>query len=363
MEHSIWWLLFAMAAGVGIFFSLLIFTRPEKPRRGTVALGVLVLIFSFTLIQYVLHWSGNFRSFPHLAGLWQACNYLYGPLLLFFFWPEEKTAGQWKLWHFLPFLFLLALWLPFGLLPAGEKLDWLQQDTPYQTALLPHDIFLLLLHPAVMIGSQMLYAGFFIYHSRKENSDHKAFKRLIALLFAVFVGANATYFILVQTPYFTLLWDYLISLAMTLCIFRLGLLAFHQPAYLFLPKTTPHEKYTTSSLSNAQSKDLANRIRRLIENEEKYLESDLRLSWVADELNASPQYVSQAINEHFGRSFSHWINRYRIEYACKLLQEGASAKEAGYQSGFNNLSTFYQVFKKEKGLPPAAYRQITLEDF
>ncbi len=355
MEHSIWWLFFAMAAGVGIFFSLLIFTRPEKPRRGTAALGILVLVFSITLIQYVLHWSGNFRSFPHMAGLWQACNYLYGPLLLFFFWPNKKLLGISKLWHFLPFIFLLFVWLPFGILSAGEKLEWTQANSPFQTHLLPHDAFLLLLHPALMVGTQMLYVGFFFYRSKKDESEEKSFKRLIAFLFLGFVAANATYFVLVRTPYFNLLWDYLISLAMTIIIFRLGLLAFHQPTILFLPKKEQQEKYTTSSLSLAQSRVLARRIQGLVEEEEKFLEPDLRLPWLANQLDTSTQYVSQAINEYFGCSFSQWINRYRIEYACKLLQEGASAKEAGYQSGFNNLSTFYQVFKKEKGMPPAKY--------
>jgi AraC-like DNA-binding protein len=350
MEHSIWWLFFAMAAGVGVFFSLLIFSKPEKLRRGTPALGVLVLVFSITLIQYVLHWSGNFRSFPHMAGLWKACNYLYGPLLLYFFWPEKEISHTSRLFHFIPFFLLLIAWLPFGVLPTAEKLEWMQHSSPFDTFLLPHHFLLWLLHPAVMVGSQLLYVVFFLYQTKQ-----KAFQPLIALLFTGFVAANATYFILVKTPYFTLLWDYLISLAMTFCIFRLGLLAFHQPSYFFLPQKVQQEKYTTSSLSKVKSKKLADRIRTLVEKEEKFLESDLRLSSLAEELDASPQYVSQAVNEHFGCSFSQWINRYRIDYACTLLEKGASAKEAGYQSGFNNLSTFYQVFKKEKGIPPAKY--------
>lgn len=361
MDHNIWWLLFAMAAGVGLFFSLLIWTRPEKPRQGTPALAVLVFIFSLTLIQYVLHWSGSFRSFPHMAGLWQAFNYLYGPLLLYFFLPKTNSEKLTNLVHFIPFLLLLVCWIPFGFLSTEEKLSWVEVNSPFQTTWLPHEWFLWLLQPAIMVGAQILYAAFFFIRSNRAETKEQPLKKLVAFLFGIFVAANASYFILIQTPYFNLVWDYLISLAMTICIFRLGLLAFHQPAYFFLPKIMKPEKYTTSSLSTQQSRQLARQLRDMVEQEERFLESDLRLSSLAKTLKTVPQHVSQAINEHFGCSFSQWINRYRIQYACQLLRKGASAKEAGYQSGFNNLSTFYQVFKKEKGMPPAAYRQVVLE--
>ena len=363
MEQNIWWLFFAMSAGIGLFLSLILFTKPDKFRSGTLSLAIVILIFSLTLIQYVLHWSASVRLFPHMTNLWMAFNYLYGPLLLYFFLPKKISPIQWRLIHFLPAVVLICCWLPFGILPANEKLAVLDQGSPFQTSFLPHKNILWLLSPYFMVGGQVLYAAYFLYRSHKDGSSDRRFRRLVAYLFAAFVVTNASYFILVQTPYFTLLWDYLISLAMTICIFRLGLLAFHSPSYFFLMKkrTGRQEKYTTSSLNNAQSKQLADRTRRLVETQESYLESDLRLPSLAEQLNTSPQHVSQAINEHFDCSFSQWINQYRIAYACQLLSKGASAKEAGYQSGFNNLSTFYQVFKQEKGMPPAAYRQVVLE--
>ncbi len=357
MENNTWWLIFAMAAGVGIFLSLLLITHTAKPKHGTKSLGLLIFVFSLTLIQYVLIWSGSTPKFPHLGGLWMASNYIYGPLLLPFFFEKKSLDTKKWAWHFIPAIFLFIMWIPFGLLPGQEKIEWMQQTSPFDTFLLPNRNFLWLLHPYFMIGGQLIYSLFFLHRAFRKNQKENSFRHLIAYLFAAFALANASYFILINTPNFTLLWDYLISLAMTLCIFRLGLVAFHQPSNFFISdKVSEIEKYASSSLTKNKSLKLADRIRELVESHKSYLNAELRLSSLAEKLEVPPQHVSQAVNEQFGCSFSEWVNQYRIEHACQLLKQGANAKEAGYQSGFNNLSTFYQVFKRKQGMTPAVYK-------
>ena len=115
MDIQIWWLFFAMSAGIGLFSALLLLTKKDKPRPGTKALAILLCVFSLTLIHYVLVWSASVPQFPHLKGLWQAKNYLYGPLLLYFFLPKETMRSKWHWLHFLPFALLFLAWIPFGL--------------------------------------------------------------------------------------------------------------------------------------------------------------------------------------------------------------------------------------------------------
>ena len=359
MEHQIWWLLFAMSAGIGLFSALLLLTGKERPRHGTKALAILLIVFSFTLVHYVLVWSNNIPAFPHLSGLWQVSNYLYGPLLLYFFLPKETMKSKWHWLHFIPAAILFLAWLPFGILPAAEKMAWMETHYIFDSHLLLNRNLLWLLSPKLMIGSQIIYAAFFMVHSFRDKSGDKKFRRIIALLFSIFVAAGASYFILVNTPYFTNIWDYMISFAMTLCIFRISMLAFHEPGYFFISKKRKNKsgKYISSPLKNGQSLRLAERTKKQMEAEKIFLDSDLRLPTLAAQLGISSHQLSQAINEQFGCSFSEWVNRYRVEHACHLLSgPDVTSKEAGYQSGFNSLSTFYKVFKETKGMTPSEFR-------
>ena len=58
-----------------------------------------------------------------------------------------------------------------------------------------------------------------------------------------------------------------------------------------------------------------------------------------------------------GASFGQHLLRYRLARACEsLAHPGALAKEVAYAVGFNDLSYFTWVFKRQLGLTPSEYR-------
>jgi len=62
--------------------------------------------------------------------------------------------------------------------------------------------------------------------------------------------------------------------------------------------------------------------------------------------------------QHTNLTFTNYLNGVRINYACKLLREknGAnSVSVACYNSGFNSLSYFSRIFKKNVGCSPSEY--------
>ena len=70
---------------------------------------------------------------------------------------------------------------------------------------------------------------------------------------------------------------------------------------------------------------------------------------------------------HFFRSFKRelglspldFILHERIQLAKRLLSDpNISVSEAGYQSGFNNLTHFALQFKKTEGVPPSQYKKV-----
>ncbi len=59
-----------------------------------------------------------------------------------------------------------------------------------------------------------------------------------------------------------------------------------------------------------------------------------------------------------GCSWSAYLTRLRIDYACQLLRETSrSVLAIAFESGYEDLSTFYRAFKRHKGLPPREWRE------
>ena len=76
-------------------------------------------------------------------------------------------------------------------------------------------------------------------------------------------------------------------------------------------------------------------------------------------MSSTRHNISQVINEHFGVSFFHFVNKYRIEEALRILSTDTSSNlniiDVAYDVGFNNKVTFNKAFKIETSLTPTNY--------
>jgi len=93
--------------------------------------------------------------------------------------------------------------------------------------------------------------------------------------------------------------------------------------------------------------------------EELYKNPNLKLSDLALKMNISAHQLSQLLNDNLGKSFSTYINEYRINEACEKIENGSYLKieEIGYEVGFNSKSTFFSTFKKIMSTTPLLYKQ------
>lgn len=118
-------------------------------------------------------------------------------------------------------------------------------------------------------------------------------------------------------------------------------------------------KYSNKKIPGEKAGNFASKLEQLMESEELYKNPNLKLSDLAARMNIPAHQLSQLLNDNLGKSFSTYINEYRISEACEKIENGSYLKieEIGYEVGFNSKSTFFSTFKKIKNTTPLLYKQ------
>ena len=121
------------------------------------------------------------------------------------------------------------------------------------------------------------------------------------------------------------------------------------------------KKYERSVLDAALTQDIRQKLENCMHKEKPYLNSELTLPQLADQLKVSVHHLSQVINEQCGMNFSDFINQHRIEEMKIRLTDARyqhfKIEQLAFDTGFNSKSTFQAAFKKFTGLTPSEYRK------
>jgi YesN/AraC family two-component response regulator len=97
------------------------------------------------------------------------------------------------------------------------------------------------------------------------------------------------------------------------------------------------------------------RTMHLIEN--RYVETTLHVSTVAQDLGVSTEHLCRVLKRHTGLTFVTLLRRARVRAACRLLQTTTlSMKEIAGRAGFSSASRFDRDFKTVCGVSPSEYR-------
>lgn len=100
----------------------------------------------------------------------------------------------------------------------------------------------------------------------------------------------------------------------------------------------------------------------VIEKTLKYIQENfnqkLSLKDVSTYVFMNPQYVSRIFKKEVGMNCIDYINKLKIEYACKLLKTtNLPAYQIALECGFSDQSYFNRVFTNQMGITPKTYRR------
>lgn len=123
----------------------------------------------------------------------------------------------------------------------------------------------------------------------------------------------------------------------------------------------PNRNYQNDKIDSAQYLDFIQSLDTYMVLNEPFLNPNIRMKEVADNLNVSEDYLSFVTNNILRCSFNDLINKYRIDYFISRCSKENLDKYTlltlSIQSGFNSRTTFYRAFNKIHGMSPAKYLQ------
>ncbi len=112
-------------------------------------------------------------------------------------------------------------------------------------------------------------------------------------------------------------------------------------------------------LYNQQNYDFTNdRLTKVLHFLNINYQQKIELKKVAEIAHLHPSAFCRFFKEKTGKSLSEFIIDMRIGYACKLLVEGyLTVSQICFECGFNNLSNFNRIFKRQNKCTPKEYKE------
>lgn len=363
-----------LGAAQGFLLALALLTTRRGGRAANRLLAALTFVISVFVSGAVLRTTGYVFAFPHLAWVHDPFPFAAGPLLYLYMRARANGVGPARrdLLHFAPAL-LCALYLaPSYFQSADAKLAALYFE--YTAPTLGRWYYvrsaLVVTHFLAYLVAVVLMLWKYTRRLKTETasaSDRAALAQvrfLVASCLVIWVTAVLR-FALDQTARTNLLVPLLVSGV----VYGLGYMTMAgraeadevaRPEAPEPAATAPAAKYERSTLTPERAERYLKRLVELMESERPYVDGDLNLQKLAGRLSIPAQHLSQTLNGRLNRSFTDFVNAYRVEDAKRRLKDPSlkhySVLAIAEEVGFNSKSSFNAVFKKHTGMTPSEFR-------
>lgn len=370
----------------GLFTSFVLFYYRKDFNRSNLYLALFYLCSNLIVLVYFgLH----FTKTPFWEGVFfvnfMPLSFVIGPLLFYYVKyavAENKNIVPKDYLHLVPALIVVIISLPYTTLPFSKKvaiahhIQAVTQDYDFKISIfsLKQMMFLRPLHLFIYCVASLVY--FKKATQKRLNqfgilpSNHITIQRWIYALVGLqlfistycFLDTFAAFILKNELGIFSYQ-NYFRAVGGTFFLQNIVLFLF--PKILFDSISYPDPslaKNRAAQLKKNNSQEINQNITVQLETylgNTPFLVPGFSLSKMALDLQLSERVLSNYFNTELAVSFSEWKNNQRIDYACKLIDEGKADKLTvegiSLNVGFSSRSKFIDAFKERKGVVPSSY--------
>jgi AraC-like DNA-binding protein len=365
---------------IGIFeafsLSLLLFFKKKRNVSDSILTGFFLVFGINILLSYIeLYNRKNGYPFPAFINTTAPFILLHGPILWFYIQSQTKQKFQFKpifLLHFIPFIgMLIDHTSQLYFLPVEEKIHIVTTEAFKDYFSYPLWVMVITISPLVYFlwGIKILNT----YNSKIENFlshtelfDFRWLKKLLIIIIILYCLVNFSFVIdfIVPLASFSVL-QYIAFILASLFILIMGIFGQRQNN-LFnseVIKVDLDKLYEDKKISKLEKEErvFIVRLHEFMRTEKPYLEPEITVSGLSQQLNISVEYLSEMLNRRLNVNFFDYINQYRVEEFKKEVQKPESQHLTltgiALNCGFNSKASFYRVFKKNTNTTPSLYKQ------
>lgn len=354
-----WSILFIVAIGQGIFFLVLLLFAKKYRSRISGYLGVLLLLFLATDIDYYFVASEKYKVFPWFFGISNGLILLMGPTL--YIYSKSLLAGEkfkpTELLHATPYAIFFFFSIPIFRLSFSEKVFFIDAFISGNLPLRQADYIFFVLQIVHLCTYLVLIVRTLKLHGKHVTSSHESWVRsLLIFLFGYGLLVLTLVIVVFSTGKFSLTANYSYSLACSFLLYFVSGFALLNPNISFEGK-----RKNRRPLDNIEVEQYWKRLLSVMENDKPFVNPNLKLHDVAAMVGLTPHQLSQMVNERSGKSFSDFLNYYRVEeFKLRIVQpanDQLTLVGLGLEIGFNSKTSFNNTFKKFTGLTPSEYKR------
>ena len=390
---------FFLSVTLSVLVIIVFITRKEHDNVNRWLSAAILLTVIFQMFIYFIMTTGRLADFWYLFRMGCPFYCLTPPLVYFYIIHNLKVDPKpfrYYLWHFIPF--------GISLLDVGwYYLNTSSADRISEIAMIQHhpsEEFFLgagFLPPVVHYYFRLIQRVFYIslqWHAlltgkafcKANRTTYKWTFFLTAAQTAIMIGygylASSIFFTGPETE-----GTFGFEKELSLLVIFLGIIAiciylFMYPEILYgtllpTPNDAKDKKPQDSEPQNPEPKsantekyewmpkgtnihDLCTKLETFMEKDKPFLQKRISLSYISQKTDIPTHLLSAVLNKYYGKSFSDFINEYRIRQILLHIKENPNWDQLtiegiAYEAGFSSRTAFYNAFKKLIGKSPGVY--------
>lgn len=364
ISFSLHELVIVLGVGQGFFLAFILSRIKNKNVQANRILSYTLIFATIMLACRMIYTKYPVLLPSQWALLVDGVIFLFGPLIYHYTFSllYRGSATRLKYIHFVPVSVHICIVLYFLTYSRSEY-----QQLVWSGSLVP--VFSTISGTAILLNFLYLFLSFrLLYAFKHEEKQRFSFVQnpiayLNYFLFAIFlvlalwlVNFLDRLLFQIDIPYV----DYdSVWIALSLFVYVIAFYSLVQPELFRIPVTQTSKNQAGERISPDRQDYLKEAIEELMQNDNLFLNSNLTLAMLADELEESTNNISWILNNVIQKSFYDYVNQYRIkEFLNKIKNNEHHQKTIlglSHEVGFNSKSTFNRAFRSEMNCTPGSW--------